>query len=79
MRKYDIPLSNYFQMNLGKYPKIPLSKFVNEKNKLKCNDDALDLLEKMLTYDKKNRITAKEALVHPYFAPIRDSFEFAYY
>ncbi|CAG9327313.1 unnamed protein product [Blepharisma stoltei] len=29
--------------------------------------DGVDLLEKMLTYDPSSRITAKEALLHPYF------------
>ena len=34
---------------------------------------ALDLLSKMLTFDPKRRITAEEALRHPYFADIRDT------
>jgi len=32
-----------------------------------AGDDALDLLEKMLTYNPSKRISAKEALLHPYF------------
>jgi len=33
---------------------------------------AIDLLTKMLAFDPKRRITAEEALSHPYFADIRD-------
>ena len=34
--------------------------------------EALDLLEKMLQYDKNKRIGTKEAMAHKYFDPIRD-------
>jgi casein kinase II subunit alpha len=33
--------------------------------------NALDLVEKMLTVDHKQRITAEEALAHPFFAEVR--------
>ena len=33
---------------------------------------ALDLLEKMLVFDPRTRITAAEALSHPYLAPYHD-------
>ncbi|SMN21632.1 similar to Saccharomyces cerevisiae YLR113W HOG1 Mitogen-activated protein kinase involved in osmoregulation [Maudiozyma saulgeensis] len=34
--------------------------------------DAVDLLEKMLVFDPKKRITAADALSHPYLAPYHD-------
>ncbi|AAS54537.1 AGR048Cp [Eremothecium gossypii ATCC 10895] len=34
--------------------------------------DAVDLLEKMLVFDPKKRITAGDALTHPYLAPYHD-------
>lgn len=34
--------------------------------------DAVDLLEKMLVFDPKKRITAADALAHPYLAPYHD-------
>ena len=57
-------------------------KFINElpKNKKisfnqifpKHNQLAIDLLEKMLCFNPKNRITIEECLNHPYFKDIRD-------
>ena len=41
--------------------------YINEKNKYLISDDALDLLNKLLEIDYQKRITAKEALNHPYF------------
>ena len=37
------------------------------------SDDALDLLCRMIQYDPEQRITAKEALKHPYCAQFHDS------
>ena len=51
--------------------KIPLKSFINEENKHKVNDAGLDLLEKMLVYDKNERILPRDALKHEFFAPIR--------
>ena len=36
------------------------------------NPDALDLLDKMLQYDPEKRITAEEAIKHPYFEDVHD-------
>jgi casein kinase II subunit alpha len=37
-----------------------------------CNEDALDLLSKLLTYDHAARPTAKQAMAHKYFDPVRN-------
>jgi mitogen-activated protein kinase 1/3 len=38
----------------------------------KTSDLALDLLEKLLTFDPVKRITVEEALKHPYLEPYHD-------
>jgi casein kinase II subunit alpha len=34
------------------------------------NEEALDLMDKMLVYDRELRIAPKEAMEHPYFKPV---------
>lgn len=43
-----------------------VNKFINEKSKNLITIEALDLLYKMLEVDHSLRITAKDALEHPY-------------
>ena len=51
--------------NLPSKPRVSLSKVLPYSNLL-----AIDLIEKMLEIDPKQRITAEEALKHPYFTDI---------
>ena len=39
---------------------------------LRCGTLALDLLEKMLVFDPRKRITATESLAHEYVSPYHD-------
>lgn len=43
-----------------------MNKYLNDKNKDLITPEALDLLNKMLEVDHSLRITAKDALDHPY-------------
>jgi len=61
------------QLMKGKdFERVPFEKFINQKNHETANPAAIDLLSKMLVYDKNLRINCKEAMKHPYFDPIRD-------
>ena len=46
------------------------SYFITKENQHLCNPDALDFLDKLLRYDHQERITAKEAMEHPYCASV---------
>nr|VWO94444.1 Mitogen-activated protein kinase HOG1 (MAP kinase HOG1) (EC [Ganoderma boninense] len=56
-----------FVQSLPKRERVPFSE------KLHCNDPvAIDLLEKMLVFDPRKRITATDSLAHEYVAPYHD-------
>ena len=54
------------------FEKVPWSALINEKNKDNCSNEAIDLLSKMLVYDKNLRINTVDAMKHPFFDPIRE-------
>lgn len=37
------------------------------ENRRYISNEAIDLLDKLLRYDHQDRLTAKEAMAHPYF------------
>lgn len=41
--------------------------FIHSENRHLVSPEALDLLDKLLRYDHQQRLTAKEAMEHPYF------------
>jgi len=70
LRKYRLELDPHFASILGQYPRKPWSRFITPENRHLVHPDALDLLDRMLVYDHQKRITAAEALQHPYFKPV---------
>ena len=48
----------------------PWESFKNAENQHLVTPQAIDFLNKLLRYDHQERLTAKEAMDHPYFAPI---------
>jgi len=71
LNKYGLVLDNHTKEALGNLPKKPLKRFVTQENKHVAVPEAVDLLEKLLRFDHQERLTCKEAMEHPYFAPIR--------
>ena len=68
--KYGIPLPP--NIHVYKSKRKPWWSFVNGENASLANEDAIDLLDKCIVYDHTERITAKEAMAHRYFDPVRD-------
>ena len=50
---------------------MPFTAFISEQNKHMVSPEAIDLLEKMLKYDKNERVNCKEAMAHKYFDPAK--------
>jgi casein kinase II subunit alpha len=71
LEKYQIQLGPEYE-DLGQYTRRPWSRFINEENSfLSSKPETVDLIDKVLRYDHQERLTAKEALAHPYFDPVR--------
>ncbi|NWR40623.1 CSK21 kinase, partial [Tachuris rubrigastra] len=45
-------------------------RFVHSENQHLVSPEALDFLDKLLRYDHQSRLTARDAMDHPYFYPI---------
>eukprot|EP00825_Cyclidium_porcatum_P007695 TRINITY_DN13864_c0_g1_i4.p1 TRINITY_DN13864_c0_g1~~TRINITY_DN13864_c0_g1_i4.p1 ORF type:complete len:345 (+),score=51.30 TRINITY_DN13864_c0_g1_i4:261-1295(+) len=73
--KYDCTLDSAYENVLNKHQQKPWKSFITDENKHLTSDDALDLISKMLVYDHSERITPTQALKHPYFYPVLNSFE----
>lgn len=68
--KYNIRIDASFMARLGKHSRKQWDRYVNRENRDLVSPEAFDLLNKMLQYDHQTRITAKEAMDHPYFCTI---------
>lgn len=68
---YEIDLDPRFHQLLGRHNKKKWEKYITPENQHLVTPEALDFLDKLLRYDHKQRLTAKEAMDHRYFAPIR--------
>jgi casein kinase II subunit alpha len=61
-----VPLQKLTDM-LGHYQKKDWNKFITDENKSLATKDAVSLLHGLLKYDHQKRLSATEALAHPYF------------
>jgi len=75
LRNYASKIKDFIKQEnldfIGSYQKSGLRKFINKNNAHLVDSNLIDLLEKMFVYDPKQRITASEALEHPYFNEVR--------
>mmetsp|Transcript_42222 Transcript_42222/g.99074 ORF Transcript_42222/g.99074 Transcript_42222/m.99074 type:complete len:356 (-) Transcript_42222:151-1218(-) len=71
IEKYGIALDHRYDTILGRHSKKPWTSFVRQENSHLVSHDAIDFLDHLLRYDHQDRLTADEAMQHPYFNPIR--------
>lgn len=53
--------------NIFRHSRKRWERFVHSENQHLVSPEALDFLDKLLRYDHAERLTAKEAMEHPYF------------
>ncbi|XP_010865992.1 casein kinase II subunit alpha' [Esox lucius] len=70
LHKYHIELDTRFKDLLGQQTRKRWEQFVQTENQHLVTPEALDLLDKLLRYDHQQRLTAAEAMLHPYFYPV---------
>jgi casein kinase II subunit alpha len=71
LEKYGISLDQSFLSMIGRHQRKPWKKFITNENKHTALPEAIDFLDKLLKYDQQERLTAREAMQHPYFDPVR--------
>ncbi|EJD36035.1 casein kinase II catalytic subunit [Auricularia subglabra TFB-10046 SS5] len=70
LEKYDVLLDEEVTLT-NRYPRQPWSAFVALENAQFISDDAIGLLDGLFKYDHAERLTAREALQHRYFAAVQ--------
>jgi len=70
---YDLELDPHFDGILGRHSKKSWQKFVTPENQHLVSEEAIDYVSKLLRYDHQERLSAKEAMAHAYFAPVREA------
>lgn len=71
LAKYKLELDPQLDALVGRHTRKPWSKFITSENKHLVTPEAVDFIERLLQYDHQARPTAKEAMSHPYFDPVR--------
>lgn len=67
INKYQIDLDPRFNGILGRHSRKRWERFIHSENQHLVNPEAIDYLDKLLRYDHQDRLTAREAMEHPYF------------
>nr|CDS28834.2 Casein kinase II alpha subunit Cell cycle [Hymenolepis microstoma]CUU98902.1 Casein kinase II alpha subunit Cell cycle [Hymenolepis microstoma] len=65
---YGIPMSPKKMTDYTKFPVQTWDSLITEENSNTATDEALDLIEQLLVFDHKQRLSAEEAMKHPFYA-----------
>ncbi|XP_022963414.1 casein kinase II subunit alpha-2-like [Cucurbita moschata] len=71
LNKYNLELDPQLDALVGRHSRKLWSKFINADNQHLVSPEAIDFLDKLLRYDHQDRLTAREAMAHPYFSQVR--------
>eukprot|EP01125_Pyxidicula_operculata_P011982 TRINITY_DN3928_c0_g1_i2.p1 TRINITY_DN3928_c0_g1~~TRINITY_DN3928_c0_g1_i2.p1 ORF type:complete len:178 (-),score=12.98 TRINITY_DN3928_c0_g1_i2:354-887(-) len=71
LHKYGVKIDEKLVSLIGSCPKVPWKFFVNQENSHLALPDALDFIDRIMRYDPEERLTAREAMEHPYFFPLK--------
>lgn len=71
VKQYNIELDSRFNDLLGRHSRKRWERFLRTDNDHLVQQDALNFLDQLLRYDHMQRMTAVEAMNHPYLAVIR--------
>jgi len=71
---YALELDPHFDDVLGRHSRKAWAKFVTSDNHHLANQEAIDLIDKLLVYDHAARILPKEAMTtHSYFRTLHEA------
>eukprot|EP01132_Coremiostelium_polycephalum_P005028 gene5028-6258_t len=73
LKKYGLELSEELEQLIKTRPKKNWDRFIPYENEALVDPLAIDFLDKLLKYDPAERLTAKEAMDHPYFDELRQN------
>ncbi|GLU15918.1 hypothetical protein SLE2022_323710 [Rubroshorea leprosula] len=77
LNKYHLELDPQLKALVGRHSRKQRSRFINSDNQHLVSPKVililLDFLDKLLCYDRQDRLTAKEAMAHPYFSQVRSA------
>jgi len=71
--KYNMTLDPRYDDLLGRHVRKPWERFITPEVQPLISDEGLDFLNGLLVYDHQNRLTAAEAMAHPFFNPVKEA------
>jgi casein kinase II subunit alpha len=71
LNKYGLELDPQLEALVGRHARRPWARFVTADNQHLVSPEGVDFLDKLLRYDHAERLTAAEAMAHPWFEPVR--------